>query len=361
MEYTYTYDNDSARGIKNPIWWQSTVTSAGNLTSVIYRAFGQSFSKEDKRLLNVPFAQFVKLNTEFRHLWNMDKNNKIASRVALGALFAYGNATIAPYSEQFYVGGANSIRAFTVRSIGPGGYHPAESRYSYLDQTGTFRFEANVEYRFRIFKSIWGATFLDAGNVWLMRKDEARPNSQLELKTFPKQIALGTGVGIRYDMDILVFRLDFGIPLHLPYDTERSGYYNVTGSFIAKRVGPVGGGEPGDEKGTLCPEYISNSQKFMDEVRRERAVELSFEGFRFNDLQRWLLLTEEPYTIKTSQEFERVENEDFYKNNDPAEAEVRNFREETILKRVFGTKHYWFPLLDNDVYLYAEFPQNPGW
>jgi len=99
----------------------------------------------------------------------------------------------------------------------------------------------------------------------------------------------------------------------------------------------------------------------MDEVRRERAVELSFEGFRFNDLQRWLLLTEEPYTIKTSQEFERVENEDFYKNNDPAEAEVRNFREETILKRVFGTKHYWFPLLDNDVYLYAEFPQNPGW
>ena len=179
MEYTYTYDNASARGIKNPIWWQSTVTSAGNLTSVIYRAFGQSFSKEDKRLLNVPFAQFVKLNTEFRHLWNMDKNNKIASRVALGALFAYGNATIAPYSEQFYVGGANSIRAFTVRSIGPGGYHPAESRYSYLDQTGTFRV-----------------------------------------------------VGIRYDMDILVFRLDFGIPLHLPYDTERSGYYNVTGSFM---------------------------------------------------------------------------------------------------------------------------------
>ena len=220
MEYTYTYDNASTRRIKNPIWWQSTVTSAGNLTSVIYRAFGQ------------PFAQFVKLNTEFRHLWNIDKNNRIASRVALGALFSYGNATIAPYSEQFYVGGANSIRAFTVRSIGPGGYHPAESRYSYLDQTGTFRFEANVEYRFRIYKSIWGATFLDAGNVWLMRKDEARPNSQLELKTFPKQIALGTGVGFRYDMDILVFRLDFGVPLHLPYDTDRSGYYNVTGAFM---------------------------------------------------------------------------------------------------------------------------------
>ena len=240
MEYTYTYDNASGRRIKNPIWWQSTVTSAGNITSLIYRAFGKPFNEEDKSLLGAPFAQFVKLNTELRHLWNIDKNNAIASRMAVGALFTYGNATIAPYSEQFYVGGANSIRAFTVRSVGPGGYHPEEGKYSYLDQTGTFRFEANVEYRFRIFKSFWGATFLDAGNVWLLRKDrklladgkEARPNSQLRLKTFPKQIALGTGVGIRYDMDILVFRLDFGIPLHLPYDTERSGYYNVTGAFF---------------------------------------------------------------------------------------------------------------------------------
>ncbi|SHE56988.1 Outer membrane protein assembly factor BamA [Bacteroides faecichinchillae] len=232
MEYTYTYDNSPLRWVKNPIWWQSTVTSAGNLTSVIYRALGKSFDEHGKSLLGAPFAQFVKLNSEIRHLWNMDKNNKIASRLALGAIFTYGNSLVAPYSEQFYVGGANSIRAFTVRSIGPGGYHPAESQYSYLDQTGTFRFEANIEYRFRIFRSLWGATFLDAGNVWLLRKDEDRADSQLRLKTFPKQIALGTGVGIRYDMDILVFRLDFGIPLHLPYDTDRKGYYNVTGSFM---------------------------------------------------------------------------------------------------------------------------------
>lgn len=231
MEYTYTYDNAGAWRVKNPIWWQTTVASAGNVTSTIYRAFGKPFSEQGKKLLGAPFSQFVKFNSEFRHLWNLDVNNQLASRVALGALFAYGNATIAPYSEQFYVGGANSIRAFTIRSIGPGGYHPKDSKYSYLDQTGTFRFEANVEYRFRIFKSIWGAAFLDAGNVWLLRRDEARPDSQLRLKTFPKQIALGTGMGVRYDMDILVFRLDFGVPLHLPYDTGKSGYYNVTGSF----------------------------------------------------------------------------------------------------------------------------------
>lgn len=232
MEYTYTYDNSSMRRVKNPIWWQSTVTSAGNITSGVYRIFGKSFSEPNKSLLNAPFAQFIKLSTEFRHLWKMDQNNMVASRVALGTLFTYGNATIAPYSEQFYVGGANSIRAFTVRSIGPGGYRPEKDQYSFLDQTGTFRFEANVEYRFRVFKGFWGATFLDAGNVWLLRKDEDRKDSQLRMKSFAKQIALGTGVGFRYDMDILVFRFDFGIPLHYPYDTEKTGYFNAGGAFF---------------------------------------------------------------------------------------------------------------------------------
>ena len=118
----------------------------------------------------------------------------------------------------------------------------------------------------------------------------------------------------------------------------------------------VGAGHIGDS-------YTADPNKFIDEVRRERAVELSFEGFRFNDLQRWLLLTEYPYNTKTSQEFDRLESDDFYKTegNDPRNARIANFRESVILKRTFGTKHYWFPLLDSDIYLYEEFPQNPGW
>jgi hypothetical protein len=107
--------------------------------------------------------------------------------------------------------------------------------------------------------------------------------------------------------------------------------------------------------------YTGNREKFIDEVRRERAVELSFEGFRFNDLQRWLLLTEPPYNVKTSQEFDRLENVDFFKENDPSEARVANFREVTILTRQFGTRHYWFPLKVSDVSIYPEFAQNPGW
>ena len=114
------------------------------------------------------------------------------------------------------------------------------------------------------------------------------------------------------------------------------------------------------EAGHVADKYAANQQKFMDEVRRERAVELAFEGFRWNDLQRWLLLTEYPYNIKTSQEFRRVGNYDFTKK-DPRDAEVTGWSEKTILTRDFSEKHYLLPLKQSDVYLYPEFGQNPGW
>lgn len=113
--------------------------------------------------------------------------------------------------------------------------------------------------------------------------------------------------------------------------------------------------------GHVHASYTSNREKFINEVRRERAVELSFEGFRFNDLQRWLLLTEYPYNVKTSHEFDRVESIEFFENNDPKDAKVSNFREKVVLTRKFGNKHYWFPLKISDTSLYPEFSQNTGW
>jgi hypothetical protein len=107
--------------------------------------------------------------------------------------------------------------------------------------------------------------------------------------------------------------------------------------------------------------YLSGTD-FMDCVRRERACELAFEGFRFNDLQRWLLLTEAPYTIKTSAEFTRTENDDWYKKNNPSEAKVKGYRTDNILKeRHYIEKHYWFPFRNDEVYIYPDFYQNPGW
>ena len=112
--------------------------------------------------------------------------------------------------------------------------------------------------------------------------------------------------------------------------------------------------------GHVAEKYLMDKNKFMDEVRRERACELAFEGFRWNDLQRWLLLTEYPYNVKTRQEFKRVGNYDFTKN-DPRDAEVTGWSETVIVERAFELKHYLLPLKDEDVYLYGDYPQNPGW
>ena len=227
MNYTVTYDNARLKH-RHQLWWETSLTSAGNVTSLIYAAFGKGLEEKNKELLNSPYAQFLKVTSEVRTLLQIRGKHQVAARLMGGVLWAYGNQTVAPYNEQFYIGGANSLRAFTIRSVGPGTFHPGKnSQYGYLDQNGDIKLEANVEYRFPIFGDIYGATFLDAGNIWLMRKDENRPGGELTLKNFAKSIALNTGAGIRYDLTFLVIRLDLGIALHMPYDTGKSGYYNI--------------------------------------------------------------------------------------------------------------------------------------
>lgn len=227
MSYTFTYDNALLKKRHN-LWWETSFTSAGNVTSAVYAMFGDGFKKKDKKLLKSPFAQFLKMTSEVRCLFKVGEKQHIAARLMGGVLYAYGNQTVAPYSEQFYIGGANSIRAFTVRSIGPGTFRPnPDNRYGYIDETGDIKMEANVEYRFPILGDLYGAAFLDAGNVWLLRGDEARPGGKFALKDLGKSIALGTGFGLRYDLTFLVIRLDMGVALHAPYDTGKSGYYNI--------------------------------------------------------------------------------------------------------------------------------------
>ena len=227
MQYTVTYDNAKTRH-RNKTWWENSITSSGNITSLAFCAFGKKWNEKDKNLFENPYAQFIKYTTELRNLFRINANNHIATRMMAGVITSYGNSTTAPYSEQFYIGGANSLRAFTVRSLGPGSYHPEEStRYSYLDETGTLKFEANVEYRTKLFGNLQGAIFLDAGNIWLIKKDENRPGGEFTLKNFADQIALNTGFGVRYDLEFLVLRFDVGVALHYPYDTGKSGYYNI--------------------------------------------------------------------------------------------------------------------------------------
>ena len=224
MIYTYVYDR--AFGRDNTLNWQFTVQEAGNIFWAIYRACGK---KGEKELFGTPFSQFVK--GQMQLVWGhrvFSGDQWLVSRVAVGAAHAYGNSSQVPYSEQFYVGGANSIRAFTVRSIGPGSYKaPPGQPDDYFDRTGTFKFEANIEYRFPIVGPLHGALFVDAGNVWLLKNDPQRPGGTLQAKTFLRDIALGTGAGLRVDIGMLVLRGDLGIGIHAPYNTGHGGYYNM--------------------------------------------------------------------------------------------------------------------------------------
>ncbi|MDD2437600.1 MAG: BamA/TamA family outer membrane protein [Massilibacteroides sp.] len=225
--YTYTYDRPVRRW-RDRLWWEFSVSEAGNLISGIYALNGRRFSEKNKTILVNPYAQFIKMSNELRYNRWLDKNQSLAGRIMVGAIYSYGNARISPYSEQFFIGGSNSIRAFTIRSIGPGRFVPdKENRYAYIDQTGDFKLEANLEYRFRMIKDLHGALFFDAGNVWLLRRDESRPGGYISDGNMLKDLALGTGFGFRYDMDFLVVRFDVGIGLHLPYDTGEKGYYNI--------------------------------------------------------------------------------------------------------------------------------------
>ena len=170
--------------------------------------------------------QFQKYTAEYSHMLRVSPRSQLVVRGYLGFIWNYGDKT-APYADLFSAGGANSIRAFGVRGIGPGSYNPAESSYSYLDQVGNIRFECNVEYRFPIVANLFGAVFMDAGNVWLTKEDLARPGGRFQWKNLGKELALGTGAGLRYDLEFLVIRFDVGVGLHAPYDTGKPGYYNM--------------------------------------------------------------------------------------------------------------------------------------
>lgn len=224
MIYTYVYDRQFRNHTLN---WQFTVQEAGNIFWGVYRACGK---RGEKELFGTPFSQFVKGQAQL--VWGKrvaSGEHWLVSRVAAGAAHAYGNSTQVPYAEQFYVGGANSIRAFTVRSIGPGRYKaPPGQSEDYFDRTGTFKFEANVEYRFPLIGPLRGALFTDVGNVWLLKSDPMRPGGTIEAKKFLRDLALGTGLGLRLDISMLVVRGDLGVGIHAPYETGKHGYFNMT-------------------------------------------------------------------------------------------------------------------------------------
>ena len=187
MRYTYTYT--SPKNYRNPIRWETTIAEASNLISLGYVIGGKKWNQKNKKLLNNPYSQFLKIETDFTKTWSLGTDSKLVGHVNLGVIAAYGNSDKGPFSELFYVGGANSIRAFPVRGIGPGKFVP-----------------------------------IDEGSAG---KSALYEGTKFKVKNFFKELAVGTGIGLRYDLDFLVIRVDWGIALHVPYETGKSGFFNM--------------------------------------------------------------------------------------------------------------------------------------
>jgi outer membrane protein assembly factor BamA len=251
MRYTYIYTSPSTK--RNPIRWETTVEEAGNLTSLWDLAGGHDFNEKDKKLFKNPYSQFVRIETDLTKTWSLGLESRLVGHINTGIIVTYGNSDEAPFTEQFYVGGANSIRAFAVRDIGPGSFSDRgiqAKQLFYLLRNGDLKFVANLEYRSPLFGNLEGALFLDAGNVWRVRHlDIGTPEDYENLypdisgeevhsklqewvdgmcfkpSRLLNDIALGTGVGLRYNLGFLVIRLDWGFAIHLPCDNGVSGYF----------------------------------------------------------------------------------------------------------------------------------------
>ncbi|MFH6944101.1 BamA/TamA family outer membrane protein [Flavobacterium sp. FlaQc-50] len=216
--YSYTYTNTMQKRKKNTFYFNGELDLAGNITGLVT---GANIKKNDTiKVFDVPFSQYVKIKADLRHYLKLGKESELASRIILGAGFAYGNSNTLPTSKQFVVGGTNSIRAFRARSLGPGSYKAEVTSSDYVpDQSADLKLEFNTEYRAKLFSIVRGAVFVDAGNIWLLNADPNRPNAEIT-KDFMKQIAVGAGAGLRFDLSFLVLRTDLAFPLRIPYLPE---------------------------------------------------------------------------------------------------------------------------------------------
>lgn len=205
-------------------YFRGNIESSGNLLWTIDKAFGVSkVTRQDGRyyeMMGVPYAQYVKADGEYRFNHFINKANTLVYRVFLGCGYPYGNMKVLPFEEAYYGGGANGIRAWQSRTLGPGSY-VAEDNYP--NSVGDFKLEANVEYRFKLFWLLEGALFVDGGNVWNINRYEDRSGSRLSTD-FYKQIALGTGAGLRMDANFFLLRFDWGIKMRDPSKPEQKRF-----------------------------------------------------------------------------------------------------------------------------------------
>lgn len=206
--------------------YKFNIETAGNLLNGVSRLIGSSVNSDNQyTLFNIAFAQYVKGDFDYTRMFRFDSRNNLAFHVGFGIAYPYGNSRVLPFEKRYFSGGANSVRGWSVRGLGPGKFKGTNGSIDFINQTGDIKLDINLEFRSFLFWKIYGAVFVDAGNIWTLRYYEEQPGGQFDIKDFYKQIAVAYGVGLRLNFDFFILRFDMGMKAINPaYDTQQEHY-----------------------------------------------------------------------------------------------------------------------------------------
>ncbi|MDQ3048205.1 MAG: BamA/TamA family outer membrane protein [Bacteroidota bacterium] len=223
--YTFTYNEQDFKKLENFSFFKINAESSGNILRGVYGLVNSlrpnTFEKDDQgryKLMDIVYSQYVRSDVDYRYYFNSNEINKVVLRFAAGLGIPLINFPALPFERSFFSGGANGIRAWQSRTLGPGSY--ASTGQFTFDQFGDGQLEGNIEYRFKLFKMLHGAVFIDAGNTWLRQADPNRPGGDFQFNRFYKEIAIGSGAGVRADLNFFIIRLDVGLKVRDPQFAE---------------------------------------------------------------------------------------------------------------------------------------------
>ena len=235
LGYTYSYNsshNNKNRFQRVVYSVRTNMECSGNLLYGINRAFGGAKNSDGQyTLLNIAYAQYVKGDFDFATRINIDNRNSIVWHIGLGVAYPYGNSRILPFEKRYFAGGANGMRGWTVRTLGPGRYRNEGKSIDFINQSGDVKLDLNLEYRTFLFWKIHSAVFLDAGNIWTIREYKEQPGGQFHFATFYKELAMSYGIGFRFDFGMFVLRLDGAMKAINPAYDGRERYPIVCPRF----------------------------------------------------------------------------------------------------------------------------------
>lgn len=215
--YDFTYTDQLEEDKKNNLYFNGHLDISGNIAGLIA---GRHDFDHPAKIFGAPFAQFVKISGDIRNYLHLnDKGLTWANRLFAGFGYSYGNSHSLPFVEQFFIGGSNSVRGFRARTLGPGNFHTNETGFQ-ANEAGDIKLEANTELRAKLFSIVRGAVFVDAGNIWLLRKDTSKPGAQFHFNSVLNDLAVSAGVGLRFDVSLFVLRFDLAFPLRKPWLPE---------------------------------------------------------------------------------------------------------------------------------------------